>query len=148
MQLHDNVFTIGCEDEEVIIFAPANQQGEKWKEKKKRKLSPENEDAEFQSAPTSSLRINSSAVSASSTSFERHLNSLVAPIARNSRIETNNDTNSKSVMSFPNCINAAPFVADDEDTKHFECPICLDPWKLHGPHRTVALKCGHLFGKR
>lgn len=26
------------------------------------------------------------------------------------------------------------------------CPVCLDVWANSGPHRLVALKCGHLFG--
>lgn len=28
-----------------------------------------------------------------------------------------------------------------------ECTICIDACTLSGPHRLVALKCGHLFGK-
>lgn len=27
------------------------------------------------------------------------------------------------------------------------CPICLEYWETHGPHRLVSLKCGHLFGE-
>lgn len=27
------------------------------------------------------------------------------------------------------------------------CPICLDYWELHGDHRPVCLKCGHIFGE-
>lgn len=37
------------------------------------------------------------------------------------------------------------------DSQDFEeglsCPICLDYWETHGPHRLVSLKCGHLFGE-
>lgn len=37
------------------------------------------------------------------------------------------------------------------DTQDFEeglcCPICLEYWETHGPHRLVSLKCGHLFGE-
>ncbi|XP_045783157.1 E3 ubiquitin-protein ligase RFWD3-like [Maniola jurtina] len=33
-------------------------------------------------------------------------------------------------------------VQEDGET----CPICLDSWSNSGPHRLVALKCGHLFG--
>ncbi|TYZ59098.1 hypothetical protein PybrP1_007218 [[Pythium] brassicae (nom. inval.)] len=28
-----------------------------------------------------------------------------------------------------------------------ECTVCCDPCTVSGPHRLVALKCGHLFGK-
>jgi E3 ubiquitin-protein ligase RFWD3 len=28
------------------------------------------------------------------------------------------------------------------------CIICSDAWKVSGPHRVVALRCGHIYGKR
>ncbi|KAJ2705885.1 RING finger and WD repeat domain-containing protein 3 [Coemansia sp. IMI 203386] len=35
----------------------------------------------------------------------------------------------------------------DDDSDSTTCPICLDTWGVSGPHRLVALKCGHLFGQ-
>lgn len=29
-----------------------------------------------------------------------------------------------------------------------ECTVCCDPCTVSGPHRLVALKCGHLYGKQ
>ena len=35
---------------------------------------------------------------------------------------------------------------DEDDAGACECSICFEQWTNAGPHRLVALKCGHLFG--
>lgn len=36
---------------------------------------------------------------------------------------------------------------ENDDDDGMTCPICLDYWELHGDHRPVCLKCGHIFGE-
>lgn len=48
--------------------------------------------------------------------------------------------------------NRTPIVGQNlNDSQDYEeglcCPICLEYWETHGPHRLVSLKCGHLFGE-
>lgn len=48
--------------------------------------------------------------------------------------------------------DSTPVVGQNpNDSQDFEeglsCPICLEYWETHGPHRLVSLKCGHLFGE-
>ncbi|ORX50462.1 hypothetical protein DM01DRAFT_1094805 [Hesseltinella vesiculosa] len=37
---------------------------------------------------------------------------------------------------------------DTSDDESMECSICSENWTASGPHRLVALQCGHLYGRR
>lgn len=45
-------------------------------------------------------------------------------------------------------VNAPPAPIVITKAQPTECTICYDPCMISGRHRLVALKCGHLFGKK
>jgi E3 ubiquitin-protein ligase RFWD3 len=47
----------------------------------------------------------------------------------------------------PTAAAAAQAAAAEEDNEAVVCTICLETFAVAGPHRTVSLPCGHLFGE-